>query len=70
MCVVGEDFLLRRRAAQVLCALESSLMPCKHGLSDIPQPSGYFPGLCVRFACEVVVNHAISVQKILPHGVE
>lgn len=63
----GRGFFAQRKAAQVLCMLESPLTPCKQGLSDIPQPTEYFPRLFISFACEVVANHDISIQKIL-HG--
>lgn len=66
----GRGFFAQRKAAQVLCTLESSLTPCKQGLSDTPQPIEYFPRLFISFACEVVANNDISIQKILHRGVE
>lgn len=73
MCVYicdGRGLFIQREAAQVLWTLENSLMPCKQGLSDIPQPSEYFPKLFISFACDVVANHDIAIQKILRCGVE
>lgn len=73
MCVYvcdGRGLFIQREAAQVLCTLESSLMPCKQGLSGIPQPSEYFPKLFISFTCDVVENCDIAIQKILCCGVE
>lgn len=45
-------------------------MPSKQGLSGIPRPNEYFPKLFISFACDVVENRDIAIQKILCCGVE